>query len=406
MPNGYIDSPKGMVNLRKKTVQALDGTNGTPSSVNKFVTNEDTRLTPATSIKDGIMTKEDKTLLHGLAEPTPQTIAELDIFYLANLGNTILQDEEASPLSSSLVSKYLILETFQDGATPIGSITTNMSRNANALTLGIDPNSTNITVVENCDNINDINKYSTGFSSDMEITQVTNWLNGGNAVQLYLDTTDYFRNYILWKDYSASNVRGMVVSTKVNTLDAMLICGWDYNTTSRQRRRYIQPNLYYEDYYIPFEGSQSMQQMAVGLYVDTGNNPCTAVFDNIRICRNTDPKLYASGRYESPVYAYDTDINKILMFDKRYFFHPSCGTIQLDISLDGGVNWKTGITNINVILASTAGGILENPDTGSWASKRELKLRYTFTRGIFTDPSPFHSPQLGGYGVVVKTELE
>jgi hypothetical protein len=146
-----------------------------------------------------------------------------------------------------------------------------------------------------------------------------------------------------------------------------------------------------------------MSNAVFGLYIDTGNNPCEAIFDSIRICQNTDPQIHTSGSYTSPIYTYTTNISKLLIFDKRYFFHPSCGAISLDISLDGGAHWKTNITDITQVLDAGIGGILENPDTGGWSVKTQLRIRYNISRGSFT--YPMGGPELGGYGVVVKAEL-
>ena len=55
--------------------------------------------------------------------------------------------------------------------------------------------------------------------------------------------------------------------------------------------------------------------------------------------------------------------------------------IKMDISLDGGNNWKTNINPDKFTLwhSTESGGILETPDSGTWLNKKNLKIKFNFT---------------------------
>jgi hypothetical protein len=57
---------------------------------------------------------------------------------------------------------------------------------------------------------------------------------------------------------------------------------------------------------------------------------------------------------------------------------PAAVTYTYDISLDGGTNWRTDVAP-KLFLDTGTGGVLETPDTGSWANRLNFRFRANFS---------------------------
>jgi len=146
--SGIIETPAGMVHLRRDTVRALAGTSGEPSDINKFVTDSDTRLTPITNTAPVNVTKATAAIgvsteaarsdhKHDIAtatagsvgqtssEGTSTSLARADHVHegLSRLANDFAPFTEKTVTA---LTDYIIIEDSQDNfakkKVPVGSI--------------------------------------------------------------------------------------------------------------------------------------------------------------------------------------------------------------------------------------------------------------------------------------------
>ena len=408
--SGVIIAPSNICNLTKDEKRALQGTEGTPGDSNRYVTDQDTRVLPSSNTNTGTMSAADYTLLHSLGTGSTSGLTDLQMAMLAELATGTLRNENASSLGLGIIEGYQNIVLFSDGIMPVGSSRTNLSRNGGKLTLKPDPATSTIQLVDDCttaaSNWGVYNPSSTGASEG--VTGFTHerayWdLVGQNALKQTMINGSSLNNewYMIAANYrrhNVSDVYGLLMTTKMTADNNPVTAGWDnrYNKCVKQN---IDDDLFYEDFWVPFGAGQSLSDMTVGMYSMFPASPMTAWFSNIRAVRHSEPTMVSSGEYISPTKTYATNIKDLILVDVTRLRGHQTGTWSFDISLDGGNHWKNSIsanTLLNVAADLTA------PSSGTWDNPKNLKLRYTATRGSATALG--QGPELTGTATIVRTE--
>ena len=410
---GYINSPSNLCHITRDEKAAMQGTFGSPSDTNRYVTTTDNRVAVASDTNSGIMSAADYTLLHALANTSLSGLTDLQMAMLAQTAYNLLGDETGELLALPAITQYVNVETFTDGILPSGASVNNLSRNGGALTLKPD-SSTNIQLLDDCASTSSWNTYNpssngsgwggsggdgvSGFSHTVEYWDLV----GQNALKQQLLNSAGINDewYLIaanYRNHSKSNTYGFLLTTKVTADNNPITTGWaaDHNKCVKQD---IKDNQFYEDFWTPFPGKENVSKMIVGMYAMYPASPMIAWFSNIRAVVGAYPTMATSGQYISPTYNYSNDIADVIVVEHLDIRDHQDGTTQLDISLDGGAHWatnKAANTMINVVSD------LPNADGSPWDNKQNLKLRYTINRGSLTGLG--QGPELEGLASIVRT---
>lgn len=399
---GFINSPSNLCHITRDEKDAMKGTFGSPSDINRYVTDTDTRLDLASNTNSGIMSSADYILLHSLGSGSLSGLTDLQMAMLAQAAHNLLGDETGELLALPAILEYMNVETFTDGILSSGSSVTNLSRNGGRLALKPD-SSNNIQLLDDCTSTSSWSTYNpdnvSGFSHSVEYWDLV----GQNALKQTLINSGSLNNdwYLITANYrrhNMSNVYGFLMTTKMTADNNPITAGWD-NSYSRCVKQDIKDNSFFEDFWVPFKSAQSVSDMTIGMYTMFPASPMYAWFSNIRAVVGGYPTMTASGYYLSPTYTYTNDIKDVIVVEHIDIRDHQDGTTQLDISLDGGAHWATNKA-VNTMLNVAAD--LPNADGTPWDNKKNLKLRYTINRGSLTALG--QGPELAGLASIVRTE--
>ena len=405
---GFINSPSNLCHLTRDEHDALQGTVGNPSDSNRYLTDQDPRILPASNTNSGTMSASDYVLLHTLASGSISGLTDLQMAMLAQVARSLLVDGSENVLALPILQKYINIDTFNDGILLPGSTVTNLSRNGGKLTLKPD-SSTNISLLDDCTSTSSWNTYNPssngasegvpGFSHSVEYWDLI----GQNALKQTLVNAssvdnEWYEIAANYRRHNKSNCYGFLVTTKISADNNPILAGWD-NRYNRCVKQNIDDDLFYEDFWIPFSAAHSVTDMTVGIYCMFPASPLVVWFSNIRAVTNNEPVMATSGVYTSKTTIYDTNIRDVIVIDSINLKDDQDGSWQLDISLDGGTHWKTNIVANTVLNVATD---LANADGNAWNNLKNLQVRYTLTKGAYNELG--RGPELAGVASIVRTE--
>ena len=400
--SGVIIAPSNICNLTKDEKRALQGTEGTPGELNRYVTHSDTRVAPASDTNSGTMSAEDYTLLHNLSTGDLSTLTDMDMSLLAEMASRVIYDERSSSLNLLNIGKYMNIETYTDGYMCPGSVNTNLSRNGGRLVLSPDANATTITMIDTCESATPAwqvyNPEGINF-----VYETSYWdLVGKNALKQSMINAGVMADAVYmiisnYRDASVSNVYGLLLTTRVSADNNPLVGGWS-NLRSKCVKQDISSELLHEDFFIPFPAAENVTKLTLGIYTMFPAGPMSAWFSDVRACVGAFPVMVSSGVHTTAVCTYDSDVKDLIVVTGVVQGAHQNGAIQTDISLDGGAHWKTAIA-VNTFLSQSAD--LLAPDTGTWDNLKNVRVRCTINRGTFTELG--RGLELSGIASIVRT---
>lgn len=389
--------------LPRAIKEALTGTSGSPSSSNKFVTDLDSRVHPATQTVTGLMSKEDKIKLDALttSEGEPEILNSVDKFQLLNLFRALFDaNSEILLIPENTLLNTVFYDMFIDSS-KIESMT-NIQMMGNRAQLAIQGS---YTLFDDCEDLTGINGAWTSYTlttgvGTSSIATSPDWkTTGTNSIKVSFSAREFHDIYgmvqtLTNKDWTAYS--GIVADFKCN-VPGMMVCAQvrqnnSWQTVYATSLDGVGNNL---NVVMQLPSSRStIRGIRIGFYNTDYMGAGFGYIDNIRFITGSATPA-ASGSIVTTTRTYTKDIIDVIVTDKRTF-PTETGSITLDISLDGGTHWKSNVS-INNLHLTYSGGLLETADGGvAWNNKRNLKLRYNIVRG-----SDNVSPVLDDYVALV-----
>ena len=230
MANGFVASPTGICHITRDEKNAMQGTFGVPNDTNRYLTTSDSRVAPASDTNAGTMSAHDFRLLHGLSVGDLSTLTDMDMSLLAEMASRVIYDEKSSALGLLNVNQYMSIETYTDGYSCPGSITSNLSRNKGKLVLKPDTAATTITLMDDC--AAELPLWQEYNPAGISFTYGTEYwdLVGQNALKQSMVNAGVVTDsaYLIIATHRAlpvSDVYGILVTTKVSSDNNPIVAG-------------------------------------------------------------------------------------------------------------------------------------------------------------------------------------
>jgi len=380
--------------LPRDIKEALKGTSGSPGSGNKYVTDLDSRVQPVTQSIDGIMAKEDKVKLDKLTTSLgePDMLNAIDKFQLLNLFRALFDaNSEVLLIPENTLLNTIFYDMFLDSSQI--ETTTNIQLMGNRVQLAIQGS---YAAFDDCEDLTGTSGPWTSYTSTTglgtsSIALSPDWkTSGANSVKVSFSAREFHDIYgmnqtlsnLNWTSYS-----GIVADFKCN-IPGMMVCAQIRQNSSWQTLYATSLDGVGSNLNVAFQlpsVKNSVRGLRIGFYNTDYMGTGFGYIDNIRLVSGAITPA-ASGSIVTTTRTYDKDIVDLIITDKR-IFPTETGSITLDVSIDGGLHWKSNVS-INALHLTSVGGLLETADGGSaWTNKRNLKLRYNLVRGS-DDVSP------------------
>jgi len=394
------------VELTRDQKEALSGTFGEPAVDNKYVTEDDPKFNPATQATTGLMSAQDKTKLDNLSTSLgePSVINAVDKFQMMNMFRALFDANSEVVLLPELVPNIVRFDLFQDNS-KIETLT-NTVLMGGSVRLGIQGSTT---LWDGCENLTSPEgtswiSYNSG-SGSTSIESSTEWsTQGSRSFKLNINCRAYHDQYAAettwtttrnWGGYSAIMVD---LNSQIDQIQALLQIR---NNTTWQGLSYlsIDDSDFNKNVIIPIVGTRTaVRGIRIGFYNIDFIGPGFGYIDNIRLVSGS-LDYHASGSVVTTTRTSPTPITDLLVTDKR-IFPTNTGSMSLDVSLDGGLHWKSNVsTNTILGTANSFDPLFRADGNVPWTNRVGLKLRYNFVRG-----SDGESPRLDDYATIISRE--